>query len=82
MGVIKWIGEHSNKVRAAVWSLLLLLVALGAFALTEFQLAAAGLALSNMLDLLVETNTVSKVRVGERITEGVDKIMSGTGDVR
>jgi len=69
-------------VRAAVWTTILLAVALGAFALTEVQLAAMGLWLSNMLDLFVESNTVSKVRVGERITEGVDRELvarTGTG---
>lgn len=86
MEVIKWVGEHSNKVRAAVWSTVLLLVALGITHLTDVQLGAFGLFLSNALDLFVESNTVSRVRVGERITDevakGVDKELvarTGTG---
>jgi hypothetical protein len=74
MDAIRWIGAHSNKVRAAVWSTLLLLVALGVTHLTESQLGAVGLVISNVLDLFVETNTESKVRMGERIEEEKAKV--------
>lgn len=82
MTVIKWIGEHSNKVRTAIWQAILLSVAMGWITLAEAQLAVLGMFLDGILGLFVETNTVSKVRVGERITEKVDaKVaeMTGTG---
>lgn len=74
MIAIRWIGEHSNKVRAAIWSALLLALALHYLTLDDTQMGVIGLALSNFLDLFVETNTVSKVRVGERIDEKVAQI--------
>lgn len=83
MTVIRWIGEHANKVRSAIWQGLLVGVAMGWITLAEAQLAVLGMFLDAVLGLFVESNTVSKVRVGERITEGVDKIMgTGSGDVR
>lgn len=69
MDAVRWIGEHSNKVRAAIWSTVLLVVALDGIHLTEVQLGACGLFLSNLLDLFVEMNTESKVRMGQRIEE-------------
>lgn len=80
MIVIRWIGEHSNKVRSAIWQFILLAVAMKWITFEEAQLAVIGMFLDAVLGLFVETNTVSKVRVGERITEGVEKVMSsGTG---
>lgn len=73
-----WIGEHANKVRAAIWQLMLVGVAMKWITLDEAQLAVWGIALSAVLDLFVESNTVSKVRVGERITQEVNRQM-GTG---
>lgn len=73
MTVIHWIGEHSNKVRMAIWQILLLSVAMKWITLEEAQLAAWGMAIDAVLGVIVETNTVSKVRVGERITEEVTK---------
>lgn len=85
MRVVKYIGEHSNKVRAFIWQAILVSVVMKWITLEEAQLAAWGMFLDAALSMFVEANTVSKVRVGERITEGVEKnmaAMSGTGDGR
>lgn len=80
MNLIHWIGEHSNKVRSAIWQGILLSVAFQWLTIEEAQLAVLGMFLDAMLGLFVETNTVSKARVGERITEAVEKQMStGSG---
>lgn len=79
---IRFIGQHSNKVRTFIWQSILLAVALKWITLEEAQLAVLGMFVDASLGLFVETNTVSKVRVGERITEGVEKQMevrTGTG---
>lgn len=81
MSVIHWIGAHSNKVRSAIWQAILLAVAMKWITFEEAQLAVLGMFLDATLGLFVETNTVSKVRVGERITAEVDRKM-GTGDGR
>lgn len=73
MIVIRWIGEHANKVRSAIWQIILALVVFGAFAIEDHQLAVLGMALDAVLALFVETNTVSKVRVGERIDAEVKR---------
>lgn len=67
---VKWVGQHSNKVRSAIWQSILLAVALKWITFEEAQLAVIGMFLDAVLGLFVETNTVSKVRVGERIVEG------------
>lgn len=81
MAAISWIGQHSNKVRSAIWQFILLAVAMKWLTFEEAQLAVIGMFLDALLGLFVETNTVSKVRVGERITQEVDRQM-GTGDGR
>lgn len=73
MDVVRWIGKHSNKVRSAIWQFTLLAVAMGWITLAEAQLAVLGMFLDAMLGLFVESNTVSKVRVGQRINEEVVK---------
>lgn len=78
MTVIRWIGQHSNKVRSAIWQAILLAVAMKWITFEEAQLAVLGMFLDAVLGLFVESNTVSKVRVGERITQEVDRQM-GTG---
>jgi len=76
MDVVRWIGKHSNKVRSAIWQFILLAVAMRWITLEEAQLAVLGMFLDAILSLVVETNTVSKVRVGERIDQEVDRQMA------
>jgi hypothetical protein len=77
MNIVQWIGSNSNKVRMAIWQSILLGVALKWITLEEAQLAAMGMFLDAILGVFVETNTVSKTRVGERITEEVDRQVAG-----
>jgi hypothetical protein len=79
MNAIRWIGQHSNKVRAFIWQAILVSVVMNWITLEDAQLAAWGMFIDAALFMFVETNTVSKVRVGERITEEVDRQM-GTSD--
>lgn len=82
MTAIKWIGEHSNKVASTVRAFLYMAIALSWTHLTEAQIGAILLFTEAFLGLFVETNTVSKVRVGERITAKVEEKvaeMTGTG---
>ena len=79
MNAIRWIGAHANKVRAFVWQAILVSVVMNWITLEDAQLAAWGMFLDAGLSMFVEANTVSKVRVGERITEEVDRQM-GTGN--
>lgn len=81
MSTIRWIGEHSNKVRAFIWQAVLVSVVMQWITLEEAQLAAWGMLLDAGLSMFVEANTVSKVRVGERITEEVDRKL-GASDGR
>lgn len=82
MVAIRWIGEHSNKVRSFVWQTILVSVVMGWITLAEAQLAAWGMFLDAALAMFVESNTVSKVRVGERITEKVDEKVEAITGVR
>ena len=80
MGAIRWIGQHSNKVRSAIWQAILLSVAMKWITLEEAQLAVLGMFLDATLGLFVESNTVSKVRVGQRIDQEVDRKMTEERD--
>ena len=75
MDAIHWIGGHSNKVASAIRAFLYMAIALSWTHLTEAQIGAILLFTEAFLGLFVETNTVSKVRVGQRITEEVDRQM-------
>lgn len=87
MDAIRWLGGHSNKVASAIRAFLYMAIALSWTHLTEAQIGAILLFTEAFLGLFVETNTVSKVRVGERIEEKstekanarVAEFMSGTG---
>lgn len=81
MSVIRWVGSQANKLASLVRALLYMLVALNYTHLTEQQIGAILLFTEIALGLFVESNTVSKVRVGERIDQEVDRKM-GTGDGR
>lgn len=79
MDAIRWIGGHSNKVASAIRAFLYMAIALSWTHLTEAQIGAILLFTEAFLGLFVETNTVSKVRVGERITEKVDEAVAQMG---
>ena len=85
MDAIRWIGGHSNKVSSAIRAFLYMTIALSLTHLTEAQIGSILLFTEAFLGLFVETNTVSKVRVGERITEKVEEKvaeMTGSGQFR
>lgn len=69
MDAIRWVGGHSNKVASAIRAFLYMAIALSWTHLTEAQIGAILLFTEAFLGLFVETNTVSKVRVGERMAE-------------
>lgn len=79
MAVFHWIGEHSTKLAAAVQTFLFMGSLLHWWVLTADQLVAVMAFVTAILYVFVESNTVSKARVGERITQEVDRQM-GTGD--
>lgn len=82
IAVVRWIGQHSNKVAAAVRAFMYMAVALSWTTMTDAQIGTVLLFTEAVLALFVEANTVSKVRVGERITEEVDRQMMGSHDAR
>lgn len=73
-----WIGAHSNKLSAAARACYMAIVALGWSHLSVEQVGAIALAGESVLAVFVESTTVSKVRVGERIDAEVARKM-GTG---
>lgn len=77
--IAHWIGEHANKLASLIRAALYMGVALHWTQLTDVQIGSILMFTEVFLALFVETNTVSKVRVGERITQEVDRQMSGTG---
>ena len=74
-----WCGAHSNKLSAAYRSAYMMAIALGWTHLTDMQIGAIGLFAETILGLFVETTTVSKARMGERIDEVKTAITRGTG---
>ena len=77
--VATWTGAHSNKISSTARACYLAAMALGWSHLTIEQAGAIGLAAESVLGLFIESTTVSKSRVGERIDEQVAK-RTGTGN--
>lgn len=73
-----WAGSHSNKLASTARACYLALLALHWTDLTVEQAGAIGLAAESVLGLFIESTTVSKSRVGERIDAEVTRKM-GTG---
>ena len=80
-----WVGSHSTKIAVAGRAGYLMAAGLGWTHLTLTQFALVGGFLEAVFAVFVETTTVSKQRMGERIdekssimaAEKVSKIMSG-----
>jgi len=79
MSAIHWIGAHANKVASAVRAFLYMGLVLNWWHLTVEQQVSVLTFVEVVLSLFVEGNTVSKVRVGERINAEVDRQMSAGG---
>lgn len=77
IGLIQWLGRNANTVSVAVRSFFYMGILLRWWMLTPEQLVGIVGFAEAMLAVFVATNTVSKDRVGERITEEVDRQMSG-----
>lgn len=75
-----WVGAHSNKLSSAGRAGYMMALALGWTHLTEMQIGAIGLFAEAILGLFIESTTVAKARVGERIDAEVER-RTGTGDV-
>lgn len=69
MIAVRWIGEHSNGVASLVRAFMYMNVALGWMHLTDVQIGTILLFTESGLALFVDKNTVTKVRMGERIAE-------------
>jgi hypothetical protein len=74
MTAIRWIGEHSNKVSSFVRAVIYMAVALSWTHLNDAQIGTILLVVESALALFIESNTVSKVRMGERIVEVEAKV--------
>lgn len=72
-----WCGAHSNKMSSAARAGYMMLLALGWTHLSEAQIGAIGLFAEAILGLFIESTTVSKQRVGERIDAEVAKVQTG-----
>ena len=79
MDAVKGIGAHANRVAGVARAFFYMGVILTWWHWTAEQMGAVMAFVESVLFMLVETNTVSKVRVGERITQEVDRQLSGTG---
>lgn len=82
MTFFSWIGEHANGVASTVRAFMYMIVALNWVHLDATQIGTIFLFTETFLALFIDKNTVSKVRVGERINEGVEKELiarTGTG---
>jgi len=78
--IAQWIGAHSNKIASAIRAFMYMAIALAWTHMTESQIGSVLLFTEAFLGLFVETNTVSKARVGERIDEKIAKrSVTGTG---
>ena len=73
-----WVGAHSNKVSSTARACYLAVMALGWSHLTIEQAGAIGLAAESILGLFIESTTVSKARMGERMEEKIAE-RAGTG---
>lgn len=78
--VFSWIGAHATKIAATLRAFFYMGTIVHWWTLTTDQLIAVMAFVEAFLYMFVESNTVSKVRVGERITEGVQKIMANPND--
>ncbi len=74
--VFHWIGQHSNKLAGVARAFFYMGILLTWWHWTAEQLAAVMTFIEALLYVFVESNTVSKARVGERITEKVDEKMA------
>lgn len=74
MTAIRWIGGQSNRLASAIRAFMYMTVALSWTQLTEAQIGTILLFTEALLNLFVETNTVSKVRMGERMDEVEAKV--------
>jgi hypothetical protein len=64
-----WIGEHATKLAAALRAFFYMGTLLHWWTLSVDQFTGIMAFVEAALYMFVESNTVSKVRVGERITE-------------
>lgn len=81
--VFSWVGGHATKLAATLRAFFYMGTLLLWWHLTAEQLIGVMAFAEAFLYMFVETNTVSKVRVGERIEEKVAQqvtAITGTGD--
>jgi len=69
MTVIRWIGEHANRVAGVARAFFYMGVILTWWHWTAEQMGAVMAFVEAVLFMLVETNTISKVRMDERMVE-------------
>ena len=74
MSVFRWIGAHSNRVAGVARAFFYMGVILTWWHWTAEQMGAVMAFVESVLFMLVETNTESKVRMGERIEEEKAKV--------
>ncbi len=78
-----WCGSHSNKLASTLRACYLAAVALNWTHLTPEQIGAIGLAAESVLGLFIESTTVSKLRMGQRIddvkAQAASGVILGTG---
>lgn len=79
MEAIRWIGEHANRIATAVRAFVYMMVVLNFWLLDSAQQLAIIGFVEAVLSVFVESNVVSKVRVGERIEQEVAKRNGDTG---
>ena len=75
---IKWIGAHANRAAGVARAFFYMGVVLTWWHWTPEQMGAVMAFVESVLFMLVETNTVSKQRMGERIDSEVER-RTGTG---
>jgi len=74
MEVIRWIGSQANRIAIALRAFFYMGSLLKWWELTADQLMAIGACVESFLAVFVESNTVSKVRMGERMDEKDAKV--------
>ena len=68
-----WVGAHSNKISSAARAGYMMALAMNWTHLSEAQIGSIGLFAEAILGLFIESTTISKARVGERIDAKVSE---------